>query len=329
MLHRLDPGHRARRHRPRADQADSPRRLRPSRCRHSDRDRDPAGEFDRRSIRAAFALSLCGTTIPIRATAYLGRGCLRSTGMGSVNKVHMALLSRMLVLGPLDESCRRIRDVVISISIVHQQPRILGLAANWATSRSIFILILRVAAMIPTFPHAVVNGVRSPTRPQPHLTGCLPRLRTPLTAAPQSGSQASPWNYQHSTTYTYADTGDFLGPGDPVPGRLRPVTRAGARQPKSPFGRGERGPTCSTIFCLTIGAWMCQSSQRTESTGAPGGILMRKSPRYDAYHTNIAQVATELGRRDRPSTSPSQSRVSLAPAAICCCTQSWCCCGSH
>ncbi len=69
--------------------------------------------------------------------------------MGSVNRVYVARLSRMLVLGPLGESFGRVRDVAISISIVRQQPRVLGLVVNLATRRSIFIPMLRVAAIEP------------------------------------------------------------------------------------------------------------------------------------------------------------------------------------
>jgi Mg/Co/Ni transporter MgtE len=69
--------------------------------------------------------------------------------MGSVNRVYAARLSRMLVLGPLGESVGRVRDVVISISIVRQQPRVLGLVVDLATRRSIFIPILRVASIEP------------------------------------------------------------------------------------------------------------------------------------------------------------------------------------
>lgn len=69
--------------------------------------------------------------------------------MGSVNRVYVARLSRMLVLGPLGESVGRVRDVVVSISIVRQQPRVLGLVVNLATRRSIFIPMLRVAAIEP------------------------------------------------------------------------------------------------------------------------------------------------------------------------------------
>jgi Mg/Co/Ni transporter MgtE len=69
--------------------------------------------------------------------------------MGSVDSVYVARLSRMLVLGPLGESFGRVRDVVISIGIVRQQPRVLGLLVDLVTRRSIFIPILRVAAIEP------------------------------------------------------------------------------------------------------------------------------------------------------------------------------------
>jgi Mg/Co/Ni transporter MgtE len=69
--------------------------------------------------------------------------------MASVNRVYVARLSRMMVLGPMGESFGRIRDVVISISIVRQQPRVLGLVVDLATRRKIFIPILRVTAIEP------------------------------------------------------------------------------------------------------------------------------------------------------------------------------------
>jgi Mg/Co/Ni transporter MgtE len=69
--------------------------------------------------------------------------------MASVNRVYVGRLSRMLVLGPLGESFGRVRDVVISISIVRQQPRVLGLVVDLATRRSVFIPMLRVAAIEP------------------------------------------------------------------------------------------------------------------------------------------------------------------------------------
>ena len=66
--------------------------------------------------------------------------------MASVNRVYVARLARMLVLGPLGENFGRVRDVV---SIVRQQPRVLGLVVDLATRRSIFIPMLRVAAIEP------------------------------------------------------------------------------------------------------------------------------------------------------------------------------------
>lgn len=70
--------------------------------------------------------------------------------MTSVNRVYAARLARMPVLGPLGESFGRVRDVVISIGIVRQQPRVLGLVIELGTHRSIFVPILRVAAIEPS-----------------------------------------------------------------------------------------------------------------------------------------------------------------------------------
>jgi Mg/Co/Ni transporter MgtE len=69
--------------------------------------------------------------------------------MTSVNRVYVARLAKMPVLGPLGESLGRVRDVVISISIVRQQPRVLGLVVELVTRRRIFVPILRVAAIEP------------------------------------------------------------------------------------------------------------------------------------------------------------------------------------
>jgi Mg/Co/Ni transporter MgtE len=55
----------------------------------------------------------------------------------------------MAVLGPDGESLGRVRDVVISISIVRQQPRVLGLVVELLTRRRIFVPILRVTAIDP------------------------------------------------------------------------------------------------------------------------------------------------------------------------------------
>jgi Mg/Co/Ni transporter MgtE len=69
--------------------------------------------------------------------------------MASINRVYAARLARMLVLGPLGESLGRVREVVVSISIVRQQPRVLGLVIEMSSRRRIFVPILRVAAIEP------------------------------------------------------------------------------------------------------------------------------------------------------------------------------------
>jgi Mg/Co/Ni transporter MgtE len=69
--------------------------------------------------------------------------------MASVNRVYAARLAGMVVLGPDGESLGRVRDVVISISIVRQQPRVLGLVVELLTRRRIFVPILRVTDIDP------------------------------------------------------------------------------------------------------------------------------------------------------------------------------------
>ena len=69
--------------------------------------------------------------------------------MTAVNRVYAARLARMVVLGPDGESIGRVRDVVISISIVRQQPRVLGLVVELLTRRRIFVPITRVTAIEP------------------------------------------------------------------------------------------------------------------------------------------------------------------------------------
>jgi Mg/Co/Ni transporter MgtE len=69
--------------------------------------------------------------------------------MAAVNRVYAARLAGMVVLGPDGESIGRVRDVVISISIVRQQPRVLGLVVEMLTRRRIFVPILRVTAIEP------------------------------------------------------------------------------------------------------------------------------------------------------------------------------------
>jgi Mg/Co/Ni transporter MgtE len=70
--------------------------------------------------------------------------------MVSINRVYAARLARMSVLGPMGESLGRVRDVVVSISIVRQQPRVLGLVVEMLSRRRIFVPILRVAAIEPS-----------------------------------------------------------------------------------------------------------------------------------------------------------------------------------
>ncbi|WP_299562677.1 CBS domain-containing protein [uncultured Mycolicibacterium sp.] len=70
--------------------------------------------------------------------------------MAAVTRVYAARLAGMVVLGPDGESIGRVRDVVISISIVRQQPRVLGLVVELLTRRRIFVPILRVTAIEPS-----------------------------------------------------------------------------------------------------------------------------------------------------------------------------------
>lgn len=69
--------------------------------------------------------------------------------MVSVNRVYAARLAGMVVLGPDGESIGRVRDVVIGISLVRHQPRVLGLVIELMTRRRIFVPILRVTAIEP------------------------------------------------------------------------------------------------------------------------------------------------------------------------------------
>ena len=67
-----------------------------------------------------------------------------------MNRVYAARLAGMVVLGPDGESIGRVRDVVISISVVRQQPRVLGLVVELLSRRRIFVPILRVTAIEPS-----------------------------------------------------------------------------------------------------------------------------------------------------------------------------------
>ena len=69
--------------------------------------------------------------------------------MSSVNKVFVARLVGLAVLGPDGESIGRVRDVVISVRLPGQQPRALGLAVELTTRRRIFVPMLRVTTIDP------------------------------------------------------------------------------------------------------------------------------------------------------------------------------------
>jgi Mg/Co/Ni transporter MgtE len=69
--------------------------------------------------------------------------------MASINRVYAARLARMQVLGSMGEALGRVRDVVVSISIVRQQPRVLGLVVEMASRRRIFVPILQVSSIEP------------------------------------------------------------------------------------------------------------------------------------------------------------------------------------
>jgi Mg/Co/Ni transporter MgtE len=69
--------------------------------------------------------------------------------MASLHRLYAARLAGMIVLGPDGESLGRVRDVVISISFVRQQPRVLGLVIELPTRRRIFVPMLRVTAIEP------------------------------------------------------------------------------------------------------------------------------------------------------------------------------------
>ncbi|BCI83302.1 magnesium transporter [Mycolicibacterium sp. TY66] len=65
----------------------------------------------------------------------------------AVNRVYVARLAGLVVLGPDGESVGRVRDVVVSMGIVRQQPRVLGLVVELTTRRRIFVPILRVTSI--------------------------------------------------------------------------------------------------------------------------------------------------------------------------------------
>lgn len=70
--------------------------------------------------------------------------------MAAVSKVFAARLAGLAVLGPDGESVGRVRDVVITIRLGRQAPRVLGLVVELVTRRRIFVPMLRVTAVEPT-----------------------------------------------------------------------------------------------------------------------------------------------------------------------------------
>ncbi|GAB16952.1 hypothetical protein GOEFS_017_00680 [Gordonia effusa NBRC 100432] len=69
--------------------------------------------------------------------------------MASVNKLFVARLVGLAVLGPDGESIGRVRDAVVSIRLTGQPPRVLGLAVELTTRRRIFVPMLRVTTIDP------------------------------------------------------------------------------------------------------------------------------------------------------------------------------------
>ena len=69
--------------------------------------------------------------------------------MTTTQKVFVARLVGLAVLGPDGESIGRVRDVVISMHLPGAQPRALGLAVELTTRRRIFVPMLRVTSIEP------------------------------------------------------------------------------------------------------------------------------------------------------------------------------------
>ncbi|AOW91986.1 magnesium transporter [Rhodococcus sp. WMMA185] len=69
--------------------------------------------------------------------------------MAAANKVFAARLAGLVVLGPDGESIGRVRDVVLTVRVGRQQPRVLGLVIELFTRKRIFVPMLRVTAIEP------------------------------------------------------------------------------------------------------------------------------------------------------------------------------------
>lgn len=70
--------------------------------------------------------------------------------MAPVSKLYAARLAGLQVVGPDGESIGRVRDIVISLRLGRQAPRVLGLVIELTTRRRIFVPMLRVTSVEPT-----------------------------------------------------------------------------------------------------------------------------------------------------------------------------------
>ncbi|MFS8101334.1 CBS domain-containing protein [Lentzea alba] len=69
--------------------------------------------------------------------------------MVAVNRVYIAQLAGLPVFGPDGEPVGKARDVVISLRIDRQPPRVLGMVIELATRRRIFVPMLRLTSIEP------------------------------------------------------------------------------------------------------------------------------------------------------------------------------------
>ena len=78
--------------------------------------------------------------------------------MAATSRVFAAQLAGLPVFGPDGEQIGRVRDVVASLRLDRQPPRVLGIVVELVTRRRIFVPMLRVASIEP---HAVVLSTGS------------------------------------------------------------------------------------------------------------------------------------------------------------------------
>jgi uncharacterized protein YrrD len=67
----------------------------------------------------------------------------------AVNRVFIAQLAGLPVFGPDGEPIGKARDVVISLRIDRQPPRVLGMVVELVTRRRIFVPMLRLTSIEP------------------------------------------------------------------------------------------------------------------------------------------------------------------------------------